>query len=386
MSLKVLALGNLFPSPWDPGRASYNRQQFEYLGRLCDLQVIGAVDFRDRLHRAGTAPQFSRLQARWFTFWHVPRFGRRWHAQCWLAALELRYGRWIRQQNFDCLLASWAYPDAVAVSVLARRLGLPLVVKVHGSDINGLAASGHQREAVTRALVEAQSVITVSAALASKVQQLGVPEARIQVLYNGVDRHRFSPGHRDRACAALGLDEDCKRVLYVGNLKASKGCLDLLDALPEVLAHTPETRLVMIGEGPDRAAIMQRIHRLNLADAVSLPGAIAHSELPAWFHAADLLCLPSHAEGVPNVVLEAMASGLPVVATRVGGIPEVLPVEAGLLVPVSDTPALSAALQQGLGRTWDTARIVGHSKRFDWSDNAEHLFGILQLAVVSRTP
>ncbi len=384
MSLKVLALGNLFPSPWEPGRASYNRQQFEHLGRLCEVQVIGAVDFRDRLHRAGAAPRFSDLQARWFTFWHVPRVGRRWQPDCWLTALQVRHGRWIRQQQFDCLLASWAYPDTVAVARLAHSLDLPLVAKVHGSDINSLPTAGARRERVVAALSAAEAVLVVSQALAERVEHLGIPGSRIHVLYNGVDRQRFSPGDRALACAALGLGTATKRILFVGNLKASKGCLDLLEALPQLVAHQPTAGLVMIGDGPDRAAIMQRIRSLGLADIVSLPGAVAHHELPDWFRAADLLCLPSHAEGVPNVVLEAMATGLPVVATCVGGIPEVLPAHAGLLVPVADTPALTAALEQGLSRTWDTARIVSHASRFDWPENAAHLFGILQDAVANR--
>ncbi|MGB8634859.1 MAG: glycosyltransferase [Rhodanobacteraceae bacterium] len=383
--MKVLALGNLFPSPWDPRRSMFNRQQFENLGRLCELHVVGAVDFRQRFHPASPVPPFEHLQARWFTFWHLPRFGRDWQAQCWLAALQARHGRWIQRQHFDCLLVSWAYPDAVAVAGLARRLNLPWVAKVHGSDINGLAASGRRRRRVARALADADAIVAVSEALADGVRQLGVSEARIHVLYNGVDRQAFCPGSRTRACAALGLDAECKRILYVGNLKASKGCLDLLDALPELVAREPQARLVMVGEGPDRAAIIRRIGTLGLGEAVSLPGAVAHQQLPDWFRASDLLCLPSHAEGVPNVVLEAMASGLPVVATRVGGIPEVLPDEAGFLVPVADCAALATALQQGLARTWDTARIVGHASRFDWSQNAERLFGILQDAVASRT-
>lgn len=386
MSLKVLALGNLFPSPWDPHRSSFNRQQFEHLGRLCDLQVIGAVDFRLRMRRAGIMPPFSHLRPRWFTFWHLPRVGRSWQAPCWRAALELRHGRWIRNQSLDCLLASWAYPDAVAVAGLARSLNLPLVIKVHGSDINGLPASGARHQQVVQALSGAEAVVCVSQALAQQVEYLGVAKSRVHVLYNGVDRQRFNPGDRMQARTALGLDSQLRYILYVGNLKASKGCIDLLEALPTVLERQPATRLVMIGDGPDKAVMVQRIRSLGLEQAVSLLGTVPHEQLPNWFRAADLLCLPSHAEGVPNVVLEAMASGLPVVATRVGGIPEVLPDEAGLLVPVADTPALSAALQQGLARTWDTGHIADCASRFDWSDNAGRLLAIAEAAVASRRP
>ena len=382
--MKVLALSNVFPHSRDPGYAPYNRQQFEHLGRLCELDVLGAVDFRQyRRQRVIGAPTFQHLKPQWFTFWHLPRVGRRWQPQCWLASLEARHGRWIRSQGFDCLLVAWAYPDAVAVSALANRLCLPLVVKVHGSDINGLPDSGNRRDRVAAALGRAAAVVTVSQALADRVAALGIAERKIHVLYNGVDQHRFSPGSRARARTALGLDESAKLILFVGNLKASKGCLDLLDALPGVLAREPRIRLVMLGNGPDRRAIERHRHALDLDEVVKMPGAVAHAKLPDWFRAADLLCLPSHAEGVPNVVLEAMASGLPVVASRVGGIPEVVPDFAGMLVPAQDRGALAGALHRALAEEWDARRIAEHSRHFDWADNARKLYDIVQSAVPS---
>jgi glycosyltransferase involved in cell wall biosynthesis len=111
---------------------------------------------------------------------------------------------------------------------------------------------------------------------------------------------------------------------------------------------------------------------------VSLVGKVAHELLPDWFAACDLFCLPSHNEGVPNVVLEAMACGVPVLATRVGGIPEVVPEFAGVLVPVQDGPALAAALSAALARTWDTQRIAAHARSFSWDTNIDRVMDLLQ--------
>jgi glycosyltransferase involved in cell wall biosynthesis len=120
------------------------------------------------------------------------------------------------------------------------------------------------------------------------------------------------------------------------------------------------------------------------ADHVALMGAVAHDTLGDWFRAADLLCLPSHNEGVPNVVLEAMACGTPVVATRVGGIPEVLPEYAGVLVPVQDQPALESALLEATSRSWDHDAIAAHARGFRWDDNIDRLEQILQDAAARR--
>jgi len=166
-------------------------------------------------------------------------------------------------------------------------------------------------------------------------------------------------------------------VLYVGNLKPSKGCVDLLEAFPALLERHPAARLAYVGSGA-AAALEQRARALGIAGSVQLAGARPHHELATWMHAASLLCLPSHNEGVPNVVLEAMACGLPVVATRVGGIPEVLPDHAGRLVPPHDRAALAQALDEALRADWSTASIAAHAARFDWQDNIARLDRIIR--------
>ncbi|MCA0395085.1 MAG: glycosyltransferase [Proteobacteria bacterium] len=377
--MKVLALTNLFPSAWDPLRASFNRQQFDRLAAHHDLEVLVAVDFRERRGGPrGEPPALSHARATDFTFWYPPRIGRSLHGLAWYASLMARHGSRLRRERPDVLLASWGYPDAVGVSLLARRLGLPYVVKVHGSDLNVQADFRLRRPQIAAALRGARAVVAVSAALADKARALGVDDARVHVLYNGVDGERFHPGDRAAARRALDLPQDVPLVLYVGNLKASKGCVDLLEAFPAVLARHPQARLAFVGSGAAGPVLRQRAQALGIDNCLLLAGARPHHELGTWMQAASLLCLPSHNEGVPNVVLEAMACGLPVVATRVGGIPEVLPAQAGLLVPPHDHAALSKALDEALRADWSPAAITAHAARFDWQDNIARLDRILR--------
>jgi glycosyltransferase involved in cell wall biosynthesis len=381
--LRILALTNLFPSPWDPRRAAFNRQQFERLGRVHDVSVRVAVNFLDRLQGRKGDPG-TRVATECFTFVYPPGFARSLHAAFWYASLMLQGGWRIRKGDYDCLLASWASPDAVAVSWLARRLGVPYVVKVHGSDLNTQAEQPRRRRQIARALRGAHGVIAVSRALAEKAVALGADRARVHTIYNGVDADRFHPGARDEARRRLKLDAEGPIVLYVGNLKLSKGCRDLLDAFPAVLARHAGARLFYVGDGPDRHALVQRAESLGLTDKMRLVGSVPHDALPDWFRAANLLCLPSHNEGVPNVVLEAMACGTPVVATRVGGIPEVLPDEAGLLVEARAIDALGAALARALDETWDAQAIVAHAGKFRWDDNIRMVEHVL-LEAAGRT-
>lgn len=383
--MKILALTNLFPTPWAPHRAPFNRQQFERLARDHDVDVLTAVDFRERLANQRSDLNIAYLHTDHFIYLYPPLIGRSLHAICWLLSLLWQRGRQLRTAHYDCLLASWAYPDAVATSWLAHRLGIPYVVKLHGSDINVQAGYALRRMQIRSALRHANGVVTVSRALADKAIALGADPAHVHVLYNGVDSHLFAPGSRVEARQRLQLSADAPLLLYVGNLKASKGCIDLLEAFPALLATKPQARLLYIGEGPCRVELMQRATALGCAERVELKGAIKHDLLGDWFRAADLLCLPSHNEGVPNVVLEAMACGTPVVATRAGGIPEVVPAQAGILVPVKDHAALSAALLEASGRPWDSAAIAAHAASFRWEDNVNRLAAILQQAIAPAT-
>lgn len=388
--MRILVLSNLFPTAWDPLRASFNRQQFDRLGARHDVEVLVPVDFRQhRRTPAGPPPALAHARTGSFAFWYPPRVGRSLHALAWYASLWSQRRRWLRAGGFDLLLASWAFPDAVGTAWLARRLGLPYAVKVHGSDLNVLAGYRLRRWQIARSLRGAGAVLAVSQALAGRAIGLGVPAGRVHVLYNGVDGALFRAGDQGAARRALGLPEQGRLLLFVGNLKPEKGCLDALAALPAVRERHPGARMAFVGDGPARERLRAAAAANGLSDAVLLAGARGHGELPTWMQAADLLLLPSHNEGVPNVVLEAMSCGLPVVASAVGGIPEVLPPQAGLLVPARDPAALAAALEQALARDWDHAAIRDHAAGFDWDDNVARLDAILTGVVQAhraRTP
>jgi glycosyltransferase involved in cell wall biosynthesis len=376
--MKTLVLTNLFPTPWDPLRGTFNRQQFERLGKRVDIDVLTAVDFRQRLAGIRGAVKTSGLNCDHFVFFYPPRIGRSLHAACWALSLWWQRGRQIRRAAYDSVLVSWAYPDGAGAGWLARRMHLPYVVKVHGSDLNVQAEHWLRRRQIRTALRGAAAVVAVSRALADKAISLGADADRVHVLYNGVDAALFSCGSRAEARARLGLSADALMLLYVGNLKASKGCLDLLEAFPALLATQPRARLVFVGTGASREALIARAMVLGCSEQITLVGGVAHESLGDWFRAADLLCLPSHNEGVPNVVLEAMACGTPIVATHVGGIPEVVPEFAGILVPPQQRDALATALITATRQSWDSVRIAAHAGGFRWDDNVARLENILR--------
>lgn len=389
-SPRVLIVTNLFADPWNASRATFNQQQFERLSHKLDVSVLVPVSWLEVLRRpfAYRRLREAALQrwpfADYVIFWYVPGIGRRLHAAFLLMSLLLQRLPTFLFRRWDCMLASWGYPDAVAVGAATWLSGTPFVAKVHGSDINAFALEPARRAQIRWALNRAHHVVAVSQALATRLGEIGVAPERTSVLYNGVDPHRFHPVPRQEAKQALGFGANERIVLFVGNIQASKGCAELLEAYARLAQRVPELRLVYAGAGPQVNALQSRAAELNVQAQVRFVGRTAHDQLIRWFGAADMLCLPSHAEGVPNVVLEAMACGTPVVATDVGGVAEVLPDYAGVLVPPRDVPALEAALDRALHARWDRERIVGHAGRFDWDINVSRLETLLREAALSE--
>jgi glycosyltransferase involved in cell wall biosynthesis len=230
-------------------------------------------------------------------------------------------------------------------------------------------------------------VVAVSQPLADEVAALGVDHARIALVRNGVDGELFAPRDRAAARRALGLPADVPIALYVGNLKAAKGVLDLLDAFAQLAARVPDAHLVIVGGGDERAAVeaaAAREPRLRFVGPRPLP------EIPTFMAACDVLTLASWAEGTPNVVLEALASGRRVVATAVGGVPDLLDDPLlGELVPAKQPPALAAALERALAQPYDAEAVAARGARGGWDASAAALAEVLAAAVadpVSRRP
>lgn len=309
-------------------------------------------------------------------YFYLPAIGRFTHACTLAISLILRRATFKRFLP-DCLFVSWAYPDGVASVVLARLLGLPVVIKVHGSDINMHLLHPLRARQIRWAMNHAAAVVSVSKALANKLVQLGIHESKISTIYNGIDHSVFFPQDQLAARETLGLDPQRKLILYIGNLKLEKGCVDLVQAFTAIKDEIETTDLYFIGTGKEASSIEAIAAEHDVAHRVHVLGGMPHQELCRWITASNLVSLPSYNEGVPNVLLEAMACGKPVVATCVGGIPEVVKPVAGILVPPKDERALEKALVKAIHSDWDSEAISVSVEDFDWENNAQQLYNLL---------
>jgi glycosyltransferase involved in cell wall biosynthesis len=384
--MRVLIMTKLFPNRAQPGWAPFNRQQFAALSRLPGVQIVdvlatipwfpGVGLLKGRSLAAGlldvpATDTIAGLPVRHPRTLYLPRIGHAVAGTLHAASLLPRCLRYRGQ--VDVLLAAWAYPDGCAAVSLGRALNVPVVVKLHGSDINVLADRWGPGRALRRTLPGAARVVAVSAALAARAVALGVPGERVDVVRNGVDGALFAPGDQAAARAGLGLRAEGPLLTCISRMEREKGVLDLIEAFALVLQREPRAQLALVGGGGALAALKARAAAPDLAGAVLLPGAVPLEQVPRWMTAADVVVMPSWAEGLPNTILEAHACGRPVVATAVGGVPEVIDDPAlGQLVPPRSPPALAEAILEALRRPAEPARIAGARAR-TWEESAAAL-------------
>lgn len=248
---------------------------------------------------------------------------------------------WSRVKPFDLIHAHGLLPGGMAAVLLSRAFHVPCVCHARGSDVNVYPWESKANFLLTRHVIEnCDAPVATSRDLAEKMSSMSRIARKITVLYKSVDTALFVPQtDRRRLRNDFGIDKKPFVALYVGTVSHEKGLDDLAKAWNYVEEKIPGSLLIVVGIGP----LIRKF--VPMGSKVLLCGARPSNEVARWMQASDVLVLPSHSEGMPNVILEAMACELPIVATPVGGIPEaVVHNETGLLVPVGDWQGLASAI------------------------------------------
>lgn len=382
--MNVLVFTNLYPSTVDPTLGMFNQHTFNALAKLCPVKVVAPIRAWARFNRPLDVlrplhEEYTGLDAIFPAYWSIPTApvlhaaGMYLSSYPWVARLRRRF-------PFDVIVAAWAYPDAVAAARLATHWDVPLVTAVLGSDVNDLPHSFFGlKPQITWGLKRAQRVLSVSGAMAERVVELGVPRERVIVQHNGVNGERFAIRDRDAARDEVGLPHRRPVIGYVGNLRSEKGSDVLIEAMDHLVKKlgVTEPELVIVGSGELQQQLEKRVQALALSSNVRFAGRKLHDEIPRWMNAFDLFCLPSRREGCPNVILEALASGKPVVASRVGGIPELISEDNGILVPAESPAALAQGWKAALERRWDAEALRKSVQFLSWDAVGETYFDLL---------
>ena len=276
--------------------------------------------------------------------------------------------------DFDLIDAHYFYPDGVAAAMLGRYFNKPLVITARGSDITLFPQYPLPRRMIHWAARRADAIITVCNALRDEVVGMGIDAERVVSLRNGVDLELFQPSARTPNALFT--------LLAVGHLVPVKA----QDLIIGALTLLPGVRLVLAGDGPDRIKLETLARELNVGERVTFLGAVPQAQLRGHYGAADALVLSSSREGWANVLLEAMACGTPVVASRVYGTPEVVAApEAGVLMRERSYQGVADAVNALRANYPDRAATRRYAERFSWDDTTAGQIRLFERVLDARS-
>jgi teichuronic acid biosynthesis glycosyltransferase TuaC len=387
--MKILISTGIFPNRFEINFGIYNLKQTEALRKHGELCVIAPVPYfpstlkftgYQKYPRIPRTDRIGNVVVNYPRYFVTPKILRSLHGLFLLLSTFRFYRRMIRRERFDAIVGFFAYPFGFANACLGRMFNIPVFVSCRGSDINYLTRQRLRRRAIAWSLRNSTGVFCVSEDLRGKVIALGVAADKVTVIPNGIEPERFRRTDKARAREDLGLDAKARLLICVSRLDPEKGIDVLIDAFSYI--KEKDVQLIIAGWGTEEENLKSQVERLGLRDRIHFAGNIPHHELPRWLNAGDLFVISSRNEGYPNALVEAMACGLPIVASRVGGVPEIVTSpDIGLLTEAENPQATANAITRALSMEWDRDMLSRVAHRRSWDNVAGDMVARIAEAV-----
>jgi teichuronic acid biosynthesis glycosyltransferase TuaC len=393
--MKILVFTTLYPNNLWPNHGVFIKERMAQVinHEQCDVKVVAPVPYFPpiNINWRWKFSQVARREIRHgIEVYHpryvlTPKMGMAFYGWAMFFSV-LRAVKEIRRDfDFDLIDSHYIYPDGFAAVQLGRFFKKPVVVSARGSDVNLYRTLPMIRKLLQYVFRKADGVIAVSQALKRAIVELGIPEEKIAGIPNGVDAGKFFPVPKEDARNRLRLPNR-RTIVSVGNLTHNKGFDVLIRSFRSLIDEFQEkdARLLIVGDGPCRGELEKMISTLKLDDRIRLVGTVPHDRLYVWYSAADVFCLASEREGWPNVILESLACGTPVVATPAGGIPEILSSETLGLLAERDEGKIAAALFTALNKKWMSEELVEYARNHSWDRTASAVLSVFQSVLGSQ--
>lgn len=377
-SLRIAVATHSFPSSSQPERGRPIYEITKALGKMAEVQVF-CVDLAYPRHRflrprsflsrdAESSHNVPGVKVEYLRYSALPVVTRLVNGYNCGRVLIPR----LRRFRPDLVIGYNVYPEGFGVVAAGRHLGIPVVIGAIGSDV--LRIPGYFVGRLTAQTVrKASFVLTVSDDLRKRLMQWGVRPEKCQTILNGCDSDIFKPASRETARIELNIDPRTELVVFIGRFVPLKGLRELFEAAAALSKSRPHLQIVCIGEGPMDRDLRSRAAQADLHGRIKFVAGANPHEIARWLAASNVSCLPSHSEGCPNVVIEALSCGRPVVASNVGGVPELVNSRCGILVPSADVKKLAQGLAQALDRPWNQEEIANCFRR-GWDDVARETY------------
>jgi len=389
--MRILTFTSLFPNRMNPdfGIFIFNRTSHLAKREGNVVEVVAPVPYfpnflkwtaRGSVVSIPPTEQIGNLQVHHPRYLLVPKVSMPLHGLLMYAGCMSYVKRLHQKCRFDCIDAHYVFPDGLAAVLIGSSLGIPVVVSARGTDIHTFQGFTTVRPQICWALRHAAGVIAVSDSLARMVRDLEPGLKDAQTIGNGVDGHRFFPEDQQTAREKLGLDLQDKIIVSVAALKYVKGPDLLVRAAALLKESFAGGKVLFVGVGPELESLQQLAEQLDCADICQFVGPVPNDQLRTYFSAANVSCLASRREGWPNVILESLACGTPVVATAVGAVPQLL-ADRELGAIVDPTPeAIHAGLSRALQQEWNPETLSAFAQGHTWENVAARVEVVLKRA------
>lgn len=388
--MRLLFISSLYPNSIRQESATYNRQLVRALSEKIEVSVIAPVLWFPRIKPEpdGKLPPFcEKIDGILVThprIFYTPGIFGRHHWKMYRSCLQKHFHKVVNEFKPDAVLIGFLYPDASAVVPLCNELRIPYALRVNGSDFRIRTKQAGFRSIIVELLQQAPLIFCPGEALSRDIVQSGIHEGKVIAFRNGVDSHLFRFRTYTDAMEEFLMKKwpppyltKEQYVLFVGNLQKVKGADRLILAWRDICQKHPSAKVLLIGDGPERKRL-ERMARSVSGDVLPIfLGVLPHEIIGLWMNIADCICVPSRSEGMPNVVVEALASGTPVVATDVGEIPFMIKDGInGYIIRTKNVnerdivTELAVQLERALMQDWDRRFIAEHSGICTWDDAA----------------
>jgi teichuronic acid biosynthesis glycosyltransferase TuaC len=392
--VNILFVSSQFPNASEPNKGIFTLQIVRELAALADIRVIAPVpslgpftciDAFKRYRTRHVIPYKEEIDN--ITVYHpryfaMPGMGFTHHTTMYKVLNSLI--RNIHEEwPIEAVNCHWIFPDGVAVQRICEDLRIPIVLTPLGTDLNRYSEHRLRKSVIRRSLVNSDKVSVLSSPMYKRCLALGVDQRKLSIIPNGVDVQKFSILDRSYCRNELKIPVSTQVILFVGSLVPVKGIEFLLKAFAALRKGREEgsVKLYIIGSGFQEKDLKLRAHELKINADTVFVGAVAHDRLPLWMNSADCFCLPSLSEGHPNVVMEALACGVPVVASAVGSVPDYVTMQTGQLITPSDPVELSEKLDKCLSISYERKKIRATVEEMSWKNCAGKYYETLKALI-----
>lgn len=396
---KLAVFSTLFPNAGQPNAGVFVRERMFRVGKKIPVIVIAPIPWfpfqglirRWRPHFRPSAPAFEYQDG--YEVFH-PRFfsipGLLKSFDGFFMAMGCRkLIRHLRSKDkFNIIDAHFGYPDGYAATLLGKWFSVPVCITMRGTEVPH-AKSFLKRRHLIKAMERASQLFSVSSSLKEHAVNLGIDESKIQVVGNGVDVERFYPVSKEVARQQVRIPQEAKVLITIGGLVERKGFHRVIEVMPSLMEKHPNLHYLIVGgasaEGDWSEKLKSMVVDAGLQSRVHFLGTMSPDKINIPLSAADVFVLSTRNEGWANVILEAMACGLPVVASDVGGNAEVVANKhIGTIVPFGDHDALCDELGLALSRKWDHEAIIDYAKANSWNKRVDLLVSVFNTVLKEK--